>query len=377
MTISVADLTAKLIACQSYDDGDIFESPIVDFLRTFVAAHFPWLRVETQEVAPNRHNIFLTDGSPTELLIINHLDTVIPSATWSRDPLVGEVDGDKIYGLGSSDTKGNIAALFTALATVGHTKGVGILLYVDEEYYFAGMKHFVQSDLAATMSPKIVFSIDGSGLSLGLGCRGLLEFSVHMETASEHSARKSVPTLYEQFTNITSDITTYLSTCADATLGVPTMNVAKLLLGSKDQQGGWLHSANKTPQVLDALIDIRTTPTTDTETIMKIIRDGLHEAATQTVSLVHDEPGFSSRAEDTPQFIAAMDSAGIEQHFLDPSTFGYLDIAMLRDVYPNALFCSFGAGDAGQAHRADEYISVANLKAAVLYHTDILLPYKQ
>lgn len=375
--MSVADLTKQLISCPSYDDGNRYESPLVTFLLSYISEHLPWMTVETQDVAPNRQNIFFHDGSPTELLIINHLDTVIPSDSWIRDPFVASVEDGKLYGLGSSDTKGNIAALLSALISTGPTKGVAVLLYADEEYHFAGMKHFISSDLAGTLSPSQVFSVDGSGLSLGLGCRGLLEFSVHMETASEHSARKSVPTLYEQFSAITADITSYLSTCLDDVLGTPTMNVAKLLLGSKDQQGAWLHSANKTPQVLDALIDIRTTPATDVDTVMKRIRDGMHEATRHSISIVHNEPGYSTSSTLVSPYIEAMSAAGVTPSFLNPSTFGYLDIAMLRDVYPDALFCSFGAGDPGQAHRADEYISVANLEAAVLYHTDILLPYKQ
>jgi acetylornithine deacetylase/succinyl-diaminopimelate desuccinylase-like protein len=61
------------------------------------------------------------DG-PT-LLLNGHLDTqpVGDGATWTRDPFGGQIEGDRIYGLGSSDMKGAVAAMIYAMAALVHT----------------------------------------------------------------------------------------------------------------------------------------------------------------------------------------------------------------------------------------------------------------
>src|SRR5262249_16891249 len=44
-----------------------------------------------------------------------HLDTVpLGGSDWARDPLGGEIDGDRLHGRGSSDMKGGTAAIVVA-----------------------------------------------------------------------------------------------------------------------------------------------------------------------------------------------------------------------------------------------------------------------
>jgi len=57
------------------------------------------------------------------LLLTPHLDTVPPGKGWSRDPFDAVVRGDKIYGLGATDCKGNLAAALEAMHSL-HEDGV-------------------------------------------------------------------------------------------------------------------------------------------------------------------------------------------------------------------------------------------------------------
>ena len=58
--------------------------------------------------------VFARWGTPRR--IINaHVDTVPANAGWSRDPWTPHVDDGRLYGLGSADTKGAIAATLVAL----------------------------------------------------------------------------------------------------------------------------------------------------------------------------------------------------------------------------------------------------------------------
>ena len=61
-----------------------------------------------------------------------HLDTApLGLSPWTRDPFAGEIDGSRIYGRGSSDMKGGVAAMVVAalrIAKMGKRKAGTILM---------------------------------------------------------------------------------------------------------------------------------------------------------------------------------------------------------------------------------------------------------
>jgi acetylornithine deacetylase len=91
----------------------------------------------------NRPNVaarWKGSGGGRSLLLSGHIDTVPRgSAPWSRDPFDPIIEGNRLYGLGSNDMKGGIAAFIVAVETL---KEVGVRLrgdllletIVDEEF---------------------------------------------------------------------------------------------------------------------------------------------------------------------------------------------------------------------------------------------------
>src|SRR5262245_24416838 len=77
------------------------------------------------EPAPGRTSLIATvgepgDGRPT-LIVNGHLDVVpIDADEWTRDPFGAEIDKDegRMYGRGTADMKGGIAAAICALSTL-------------------------------------------------------------------------------------------------------------------------------------------------------------------------------------------------------------------------------------------------------------------
>lgn len=55
----------------------------------------------------NRHR---QDGLPT-ILLNSHHDTIRPVKSWTRDPFAAEVEGDRLFGLGSNDAGASLVAL--------------------------------------------------------------------------------------------------------------------------------------------------------------------------------------------------------------------------------------------------------------------------
>jgi acetylornithine deacetylase/succinyl-diaminopimelate desuccinylase-like protein len=88
-----------------------------------------------------RPNLLVTlDFGPggRHLVLSGHLDTKpIGDATWTVDPLGADIDGDRLYGLGSADMKGAIAAMIVAAARVARgplaVGRLSLLFTADEE----------------------------------------------------------------------------------------------------------------------------------------------------------------------------------------------------------------------------------------------------
>src|SRR5215210_8950193 len=75
-------------------------------------------RARTLAHHESRPNLLITlDFGPggRPLVLSGHLDTKpVADATWSADPYGADVEGDRLYGLGSADMKGALAAMLVA-----------------------------------------------------------------------------------------------------------------------------------------------------------------------------------------------------------------------------------------------------------------------
>jgi acetylornithine deacetylase len=89
---------------------------------------------------PNLAALWRGAGGGRSLLLSGHIDTVPRgSEPWTRDPFGAEIDGNRLYGLGSNDMKGGIAAMLVAVEAL---KEAGVRLrgdllletIVDEEF---------------------------------------------------------------------------------------------------------------------------------------------------------------------------------------------------------------------------------------------------
>ncbi|QYK56490.1 MAG: M20/M25/M40 family metallo-hydrolase [Fimbriimonadaceae bacterium] len=123
---ALLELHAKLIEVPSVSHH---EGAIADF----VQARLERTGVRVWRVGDN----VIASGSerPPKLLLNSHLDTVPPNEGWARDPFVAQREGGRVYGLGSNDTKGSVAAMvlaFEAAVALGLDE-VAVMLVPEEE----------------------------------------------------------------------------------------------------------------------------------------------------------------------------------------------------------------------------------------------------
>src|SRR5689334_1149805 len=100
------------------------------------------------------------DVAEVELALVGHTDTVPYDPHWSEATNLTERDG-KLYGRGSCDTKGFIAAALTAVENVKTTKPLALIFTADEEIGLRGAKQLAQ------LKPlRVRYSIVGEPTSL-------------------------------------------------------------------------------------------------------------------------------------------------------------------------------------------------------------------
>jgi succinyl-diaminopimelate desuccinylase len=84
------------------------------------------LQTEVLEHAPNRASALVRlrgSGTAPALLFSGHLDTVpVGAEAWLHDPFAGEIADGKIWGRGSADMKGGVAALMMAMKVLAEAR---------------------------------------------------------------------------------------------------------------------------------------------------------------------------------------------------------------------------------------------------------------
>ena len=103
------------------------------------------------------------EAKPT-ILLDAHIDTVKPSAAWTRDPFMPSVEGDRLYGLGSNDTGASVVTMFATFVRLSKSEqpyNLIMLASAEEEVTGTGGVRAVLQEL-----PAIDFALVGEPTSL-------------------------------------------------------------------------------------------------------------------------------------------------------------------------------------------------------------------
>jgi acetylornithine deacetylase len=175
--MNLFELTRALVDIESTTSR---EQAVADFLfaqLSFLAARSSG-RLERMAVEPHRDNIFACWGEPI-VTLSSHMDTVPPFFPSLED-------ADFIWGRGSCDAKGIIAAMMAAVEKLldSGATNFGLLFVVGEERNSAGAK------VAAVNARGARFLINGEPTEnrLALGSKGALRFEITAHGKLAHSA---------------------------------------------------------------------------------------------------------------------------------------------------------------------------------------------
>jgi acetylornithine deacetylase len=194
----------------------------------FLAAHLEnsGYTVELQEVAPRRHNIIATTTPAPRLFFSTHIDTVPPVIASSEDDT-------HIYGRGSCDAKGIIAAQIFAAERLRRegVEEVGLLFTVDEELGSLGARAADAHALAAGC--RYLINGEPTENKLAAGSKGSLRLRLGTAGRAAHSAYpEHGDSAIEQLLDVLEDVRK-LSWPHDDFFGATTCNIGTIDGGTR------------------------------------------------------------------------------------------------------------------------------------------------
>jgi acetylornithine deacetylase len=316
--VNVVALTRSLVDIDSTTgrEGDAGRW-LADYLRRIGFA------VTEQRVDNNRFNVIANAHDP-QLVFSTHFDCVPPF-------FPSRVEGDRLYGRGACDAKGILAAQVAAaerLRREGDAR-VGLVFVVGEERGSDGARR------ANDIANRSRFLIDGEPTDsrLGLATRGVLRLRLR---AAGRAAHSSFPELGESA----------IDKLLDALMRLRSVKLPEdPVLGSTHYTIG-LISGGVAPNVVS--------PAAEAEVMFRTVSDAA--AVRQAVSALESAVSIEDVLEVPPVKLKTV--PGFESAVFPFTT----DIPLLPAWGEPLLF---GPGSIHVAHTADEYVSIAELTAAV------------
>ena len=176
-------LLASLVSTDSVSGN---EKGIVDFLDDkFTSLGFAVHRMESGSIC----GVLDGDRPGKTVLLDAHIDTVgVPDVSkWTYDPFSLTRDGKRIYGRGTSDMKGGLAAIIGGASEFVNKSFPGriIVSCIVEEERFEGI---CSREVSKRFKPDYVVIGESTGGKLNIGQRGRCEILLEAEGRSCHSS---------------------------------------------------------------------------------------------------------------------------------------------------------------------------------------------
>jgi succinyl-diaminopimelate desuccinylase len=355
----VVDLTRELVRTRTINPpGD--EQRAADIVgRRLEGAGF---ELTVHELEPGRPNLVARwpgRADAPALCLTAHLDTVpLGEADWSHDPLAAEIDGDRLYGRGSSDMKGGLAAIVVAaerVAGLGRGRaGLELVLCAGEETGCEGALALVRDGVLGTAGAVLVAEPTSNHPCVAHKGVVWLEARTSGQTAHGSMPHLGRNAIYPLARAVGALESLRLDAEPHPLLGEPTLNLGTI-------RGGL--NINSVPDAAMAGIDIRTVPGMSADAVQARVAEALGPEIRldrrRALDPIDTDPGDPWVGEVNEVLEPLLGERP------EPRGLAYFtDAAALAPAYgrPPTIIC--GPGDADQAHRTDESCSVARLEAS-------------
>jgi acetylornithine deacetylase/succinyl-diaminopimelate desuccinylase-like protein len=336
------------------------ELKIAEWLAGWLRREFPAAHVELREVLPGRPNVIaqFSDSGRTKprLLFAPHTDTVSVGGM-TIDPFGGELRDGRIWGRGTSDTKGTMSAMLWALRNARDR-----LADASHEIWFAGLcseEAGQNGARALAVEEQFDFVIAGepTGLDAVIAHKGALWLTLTTRGRAVHAAEpergdNAIYKMADVLRCVRDVIVPALAGGKHPLLGHTTISAGTVTGGSK---------INIVPDVCRAEVDIRYLPgEAPLEPVTRLLR-----AACPEVEIEHFDSVPMLTSEDHP-VISVLKECGSKcagaAWFSDAGIFAQHGVPSI----------ALGPGSIAQAHTKDEWMAVEDLEKGVAFFEKFL-----
>lgn len=313
-----------------------------------------------------------TDG-PVErrpICFTGHLDTVpLGVMPWSRDPFNGSIEGDKLYGRGTSDMKGGVAAIVTAALRAARASNgqanIMLILTAGEEAGCQGAHFLAQSDKNLPPAGALVVGEPTSNYPC-IAHKGVIWLDAQADGVAAHGSvpDKGVNAIYKAARAILRLQALSFATPDHPILGAPTLNIGTIAGGN---------AINIVPERVTFTVDIRTIPGQSHAAIYRQIEDCLGDDARIGNRRIDCQPVGTDSNHPWVQ-----DVFGIMEPILKarPTPRGmayFTDASALAAPLGNPPVIILGPGNLAQIHKTDEYCLVSDIETAAEAYYRIIM----
>ncbi|WP_276353237.1 M20 family metallopeptidase [Cohnella caldifontis] len=352
------------------------EEEVACYVRQFFRSN--GLQWTDQAVEAGRANVvgeLRGAGQGKALLLEAHMDTVQVHGM-TVDPFAAKVEGGKMYGRGSCDTKASLAAMMVCLETIKRNglvppADVHLAAVADEEISFKGVSALADDIACGKRAYAAAIVGEPTELDLIVAHKGVVRFHVDAHGVASHSSNpRAGVNAIEQMAKIIRHLREWeadYESRKHAWVGSPTHCVSMI-------QGGV--APNTVPDACRITIDRRTIPGEDSESVWREMKRKLE-------SLRERDPGLNLSVSDPFILDYSMEVSPEEPivRLLRDNALRYgargelmgaaygSDASKLTRVGVPAVV--FGPGSIRQAHTKDEWVELRQVvdAAAILIET--------
>jgi acetylornithine deacetylase len=300
------------------------------------------------------------------LMLSGHLDVVpVTGQNWTYPPFEATFDGGRIYGRGSADMKGFVAAsLAAALAAAPLDRPLWLALSYDEEIGCVGVRPMLAAMAQMGLSPDLIIVGEPPQMQIGLGHKGKVAFSATATGVSGHSAEAPLALnalhILADFMAALRGMQDDLAAQSDGpyTIPYPTVHVGRI-------NGGG--AVNLVPNTAEMGFELRFDARFDAGGDALLAR--IYDMAAQVIAPYRakfpDAALVLTQTNAYPAFAIdptrLSDFAAIWPHPTCHLSYGTEAGLFAQSLPAPVVIC--GPGNMAQGHREDEYIETAQLAA--------------
>jgi acetylornithine deacetylase len=320
--------------------------------------------VDLLETIPYRPNVIARLGpSDAPALMLNgHLD-VVGVEGMVHEPFSAELRGNRIYGRGSADMKGGVAAMCAAAfdaTDAGSERQILITAVADEEYESLGMRQVISAGIRA----EAAIITEPTRLAICPAHRGFVWMDVEFKGRAAHGSRYDIGVDAITHAGLVLAELEKLERSRESGVRHPLLGRGSLH-ASKIRGGVGMSTY---PEECNLAIERRTLPGESEQTALREVADACDAVrashpqlnASVTLSTAQLPSDVPIDAPIVKRLRGAMEREGIAVKIEGLSA--WTDAALLNAAGVPTI--CFGPGDIALAHAAEEFVSVEEIEVA-------------